>query len=358
MRRMMVWFFLSVKRWLLHPGFALLLLAMPILLWGISTLEPEETEKIQIGVAAEGDGLGTDLKADLMQMSEEESMFEFVSYSTEEELKRAVQMRQAECGYFFPEDLEKKLDQGRYKRSIFVYTAPSTILEPLAGEVVFSVLAAKYDGMIFADYAESQGEQTQRKEPEEFFRKEAISWYQVYQENGSTFDFEFKTEGLDNSDGQMEDAQADNQIFPVRGLIGVFVFLSSFFAACSMKEDEQRGLFLAVPHGEKALCKLGTLAAPVCLAAISGWMGLWVTGEFQGIVLEIAALSACGTVSIFYAWAASAAVPKAEWIAMLIPALALGLLLVCPIFIDAGKWLDFIGLIRWFLPPAWYLGMF
>ncbi len=357
MKRMVVWFFLSVKRWLLYPGFALLLLAMPLLLWGISALEPEETEKIRIGVTAEGDGLGTAVKEDLMQMSEDGSMFEFVSYSTEEELKRAVQIKQAECGYLFPEDLEKKLDQGRYKRSILVYTAPSTILEPLAGEVVFSVLAARYDGMIFADYAESQKE-AQGKEKQEFFRKEAVSWYQTYQENGSTFGFEFKTEGLDNPDGQMKDARADNGIFPVRGLIGIFVFLSAFFAACSVKEDEKKGLFLAVPYGERALCKLGALAAPVCLAVLSGWLSLWVTGEFQGVVLEIASLSACGIVSIFYAWAISAAIPRAEWIAMMIPALALGLFLVCPIFIDAGKWLDVIGMIRWLLPPAWYLGMF
>ena len=38
--------------------------------------------------------------------------------------------------------------------------------------------------------------------------------------------------------------------------------------------------------------------------------------------------------------------------------MALGLFLICPIFIDIGKWLDVIGTIRWFLPPAWYLQFF
>ena len=136
------------------------------------------------------------------------------------------------------------------------------------------------------------------------------------------------------------------------------MFLSAFFAACSVKEDERNGLFLAVPYGERTVCRIGALAAPVCLAALSGLAGLWAAGEVQNAIMEMAALTVCGAGAVFYAGLACMAVPKPEWIAMCIPVLALGLFLICPIFIDIGKWLDVIGTIRWFLPPAWYLQFF
>ena len=173
----------------------------------------------------------------------------------------------------------------------------------------------------------------------------------MYQENGSTFGFEFRT-------SLEEPVLEKKSVFPVRGLIGIFVFLSAFFAACSVKEDERNGLFLAVPYGERTVCRIGALAAPVFLAVLSGLAGLWAAGEVQNAIMEMAALTVCGAGAVFYAGLACMAVPKPEWIAMCIPVLALGLFLICPIFIDIGKWLDVIGTIRWFLPPAWYLQFF
>ncbi len=356
MKRMTIWFVLSIKRWLRHPGFTALLLIMPVVLWGIHRLEPEETSRIRIGVVSEDGGLGTEVVKDLVEMGKAGSMFEFVPYATEEELKKEVQTKAAECGYLFPEGFEEKLEQGRYKRSITVYTAPSTILDPLVGEVVFSALAARYDGMIFEDYVTGT-EQGNQEQPGEKLGKEALYWYQTYLENGSTFGFEYGTL-TDETDQQVRSSLAKKETFPVRGMIGIFVFLSAFFAACIVKEDEKRGLFSAIPYGERMLCKIGALAAPVLLASVSGLSGLWMTGGLESIALEIGALALCGAASVLYAGALCAAAPSPKAIAMIIPALALGLFLVCPVFIDAEKWLDLVGVIRRILPPAWYLKLF
>ncbi len=366
MRRMRIWFFLSVKRWLHHKGFAAVLLAMPAVLWGIQRMEPKETEKIQIGVASEDQGLGAEIAESLSQ-ADSEGMFEFVLYPEEEKLKEAVSARKAECAYLFPEDLEQKLREGNSRRSITVYTAPSTVLEPLAGEVVFAALAARYNGIILQDYIEAQAEETDSGKKETApGREETLFWYHTYLENGSTFRFEYQVlEGEELSDPVRDIEEAEEtgtltkkQIFPVRGLIGIFVFLSAFFSACSLKEDEKKGLFFPLPFYERLLCKGAALAAPVFLSVCAGLISLFAAGDFQGIGLEIGALAACGFFSVMYGAAVSIAVPKAEVLAMMIPALALGLLLVCPVFIDAGKWFDFVGSIQKILPPAWYLKMF
>ena len=113
MKRMTIWFVLSIKRWLRHPGFTALLLIMPVVLWGIHRLEPEETSRIRIGVVSEDGGRGTEVVKDLVEMGKAGSMFEFVPYATEEELKKEVQTKAAECGYLFPEGFEETLEQGQ-----------------------------------------------------------------------------------------------------------------------------------------------------------------------------------------------------------------------------------------------------
>ena len=364
MSRMGIWFFLSVKRWLRHKGFAAVLLAMPVVLWGIQRMEPEETEKIRIGTASEDKGLGEEIAESLSQ-ADTGGMFEFVLYQDEEGLKQAVASGKVECAYLFPENLEQKLREGESRRSITVYTAPSTVLEPLAGEVVFSALAARYNGIILQDYIEARaGEMDSGKKESVPDKEEVLFWYHTYLENGSTFRFEYQVlEGEEipvpaRNIGGENDTLARKQIFPVRGLIGVFVFLSAFFSAYNLKEDEKKGLFFPLPFYERLLCKGAALAAPVFLAVCAGLISLFVAGDFQGIWLETGALAACGFFSVLYGAAAGLAVPKAEVLAMMIPALALGLLLVCPVFIDAGKWFDFIGSLQRILPPAWYLKIF
>ncbi|MCI8830053.1 MAG: hypothetical protein HFG43_03585 [Lachnospiraceae bacterium] len=366
MSRMWIWFFLSVKRWLRHKGFAAVLLAMPVVLWGIQKMEPEETEKIRIGVSAKDQGLGAEIAGSLSQ-ADTEGMFEFVLYQKEEELKEAVAARKVECAYLFPEDLEQKLREGNSRRSIIVYTAPSTVLEPLAGEVVFSALASRYNGIILQDYMEAQTEEMGQEKGETApDREEALFWYHTYLENGSTFRFEYQVLEEERIPGSVLDAEGrqeagtltKKQVFPVRGLIGIFVFLSAFFSACNLKEDEKKGLFFPLPFYERLFCKGAALAAPVFLAVCAGLISLFAVGDFQGIWLETGALAACGFFSVLYGAAVSMAVPRGEALAMIIPALALSLLLVCPVFIDAGKWFDFIGNLQKILPPAWYLKMF
>ena len=172
MRQMGIWFWLSIKRWLLHPGFAALLILIPVLMAGIRSLEPEKTEKITIGVWAEGDGLGQETAQEL---STRDGMFQFVLYASEDEAIEAVETREAECAYLFPADLQERLAGGDYRRCIAVCTAPLTILEPLTGEIVFAALASRYDGVLLEEYAEQEeafGEldETGREQLRELYR--------------------------------------------------------------------------------------------------------------------------------------------------------------------------------------------
>ena len=61
--------------------------------------------------------------------------------------------RRAECGYIFSEDLLEKLESGRFKRSITLVAAPSTAVDKLSSEVVFSGLFTVWGRSLLETYS-------------------------------------------------------------------------------------------------------------------------------------------------------------------------------------------------------------
>ena len=103
--------------------------------------------------------------------------------------------RKAECGYLIPENLEQKINSGRFKRSITVFSAPSTVTASLSTEVVFSELAAIRNKDILEDYVEqgaafdalgAAGSPERKKAS-----GQAGDLYKERMEDGSTFRFEY-----------------------------------------------------------------------------------------------------------------------------------------------------------------------
>ena len=112
--------------------------------------------------------------------------------------------RRAECGYVVYAGLEEKLDAKSYKRSIGVYSAPSTVAAALSTETVFAALMEIYDGELLADYvAENElfdplG--TAGGEAREKAAAQARELYAKWLESGSTFRFQYQFQGRDGED--------------------------------------------------------------------------------------------------------------------------------------------------------------
>lgn len=351
MRRVGIWFWLSIKRWLCRPGFAAIAVLMPVLLWGVHVLEPETPERILVGVAAEGDGLGRQVAEDLTGY---EGMFSFVWYDSPKQAAQAVAKKELECAYVFPADLENSLERGTYRRSITVYTAPSTVLADLTGEVVFAALAARYDPVILEEYV---AQEDAFKEDPEKARAEALELYGEYAGNGSTFQFEYGM--LGDQSGLLEpEAPEAARVFPVRGLLAVFLFLTAVFSAYHLGEDERRGLFLPLLPAERPLCKAAVLMAPAAVLGVSGLAALALTGEWKGKGLEVGAMVLYVLACSAWAGLARSAVRKHQILAALVPFLALALLVLCPIFVDASRYWPIAEALRKFFPAAWYLEWF
>lgn len=56
MRKIMIWFFLSCKRYLKQPAFLAILLFLPVMAFGAAKLQQDGAQKIRIAVCAEEQG--------------------------------------------------------------------------------------------------------------------------------------------------------------------------------------------------------------------------------------------------------------------------------------------------------------
>ena len=161
--------------------------------------------------------------------------------------------------------LEEKLDTKSYKRSIGVYSAPSTVAAALSTETVFAALMKIYDGKLLADYVAENELFAPLGAPGGEAREEAAvqvrELYEKWLGNGSTFRFQYQFQGREGENMDFDGGQTD--VFPVRGLVAVYVFITGLYGAVVMCGDEERGLFLPLSYGYRIPCRVASMAAPV-----------------------------------------------------------------------------------------------
>lgn len=345
MDKALIWFLIFCKRQLKSPFFMILLVLLPFLMYGINELEKKDESGILIAVYVQEKGLAEDI-ADILY--EKNGIFSFYPSESIEELMNDVTSRKAECGFVFAEGFEKKLDLGKFKRSIKIYTAPSTVLSSLASEVVYSALIERYGKSLLLNFVQNN-ETFKTLNLEEIEMRSAVLYDQYYRD-GSTFSFTFEEF---HTGTELETKR--KTFFPVRGMVAVYLFVVGAFAGVSLCMDEAKGLYVTLKYKEKHWCALASMMAPVAMAACSGLGALWITGSMNGILLEFAAMAvyAAAIVIAFYLW--GKIVKHAVVLCSLITFWTIGSLMFCPVFLDITMWIPGIGILSRAFLPFYYL---
>lgn len=338
-----IWFLLSCKRQVKRVSFLVVLLCIPLLLFAAAALSRKEDGGLRIALYGE-EGLGREAAEALIRLP---GACSFYLCESEEEVKQDVAAGRAECGYLFPDDLRERLEQDGFRRSIQLYFSPASVLSSMSEEVVFSVIMEIYGPELLERYSREQG----------WDQAAVEALYQKYSADGSTFSFRYEEDGK----GTWEENRLA-VIFPVRGIGAVFVFMTGIFAAAALAEDEKKGLFLRVSGARKHwYFFLGILAA-VFLGAAAVLISLFLTGEAaggaSGFWKEIAAMAVYGTGVALFSCLLKQAARRGEVIVSLTPFFLIGSLALCPVFIDAGRWIPGLRTAGRLFLPWYYLRLF
>lgn len=363
MTRVVTWFLLSCKRYGKRLSFLFILLLLPAGMAVLGALEQNKPREIRIAVfvhnGQEGE-LGEKLAESLVSRKPKDGMFRFYLCRDEKQLRDEVSSRRAECGYVIEENLEGKLNRNQYKRCVTVYSAPSTVTARLSTEVVFSVMMELYDKILLEIYAAEDDLFRSVGTPESPERtdlsKQAGELYDRWINSGKTFHFEYVSP--DSSGNTIASASSAPDIFPVRGLVAVCIFIVGLYGAVTTGTDEQKGLFLPLPYRLRIPCRIACIAGPVFMAAVSGLLAVWVGGSSQGIAKELTSMGGYLILVVLFSFLLSIICRKPQVLCCLIPFFLIGSLIFCPVVVDAGQFFPIFRQIGKLFLPYYYLSLF
>lgn len=364
------------KRMWKTPGYLTIFFLTPFFLILLSEMTEREDAGIRVLVYMDIPEEKSNAEADMAdrktvflreierRLLEREGAIVFDICGSEEEVKRQVAAKRAECGYVFPKDLFERLDEGRYTRSIKSYGSAQTGMQTICDEVLFAEIFSVYEEMTFgeqisswfltesteADSLEETGEQT-AKRAEELMEK--------YLHNGSTFQFtyeDYQTEEPKDSREAVQTAKRDEGtggIVPVRGIMALMIYLCALCGTLDALEDEAAGRVQRL-H-KKWMFQTFTVLVPALFMGVAALLVFAVTGNLKGIGTEIGGMVFYQMLLIIYCSILKRIWKNEEQFSGVMPVLVLSAAVVCPVFVDLSVFLPVLKVLEKLYPLAYYL---
>lgn len=327
------------KRLLCQKSFWICMIMIPLFSIVMLGLENSTETAVYVAIYAEDKEVWEDF------FYKNDGFVRFYFVSTEEELKRDVLTRKAECGYILTEDLQNKFDEDDWYWGIDVYESSQSMLTKTINETVFSrvfyAISSKwYEGYI-AKKASINGWELGE------LQDTVIKVLEQKMSDGSTFSIE--TEYILPM-GERVDTKAS--VFPVRGIVGMGVYLCALIGVMQVLYDNRKQYFIRKRPG---IARFLTIGSITFYAGAVGYITLLVTGRSRGIWQEFIDIIFYVLLVTFYGMVLQWIVREEKIMAGLIPFLILGSLICAPIFFDLGSMLPVLDIFKKIFPITYYL---
>lgn len=331
------WLVLLNKRLWKKPTFLVLLLLIPLLTVCYTQTTRQEPGLVSVALAQEApDPLAETFIEELLQAS---GMVRFRVCEAPDEAIELVQTGDTDLAWIFPGNLQSKIEAfvrtpSRDQAFIRVYQREDNVLLMLTREIL--------GGQLYRSSSKSLYLQALREllpEAQTLSDETLLAHYGAVDAPDTLFFF--TQEGYVPNTGHLT--------APIRGILAVVVMLGSLAAALYHMEDLSAGTFAWLRQDRLVLAELaGQLLTTVnlalvslvalCLSGLSGplgrelllWGGLCLCGSSFSMMLR----RLCGHPGVLGA---------------LMPLLAVGLLVLCPVFFDTSL----LNPLPWLLPPTY-----
>lgn len=345
MKQMMVWSRLTLKRLFRKKGLILLLLALPLTGAFINYWQANHTQGVEIGLIAGKDAIAQRTINDLLDA---QGLFTFKAYDSETSLTEAVQTRVLEAGFIFSDDLSKKIENGETRDLVRLVRSPATVTHGMAAEVVFAKLLHQASPQLIDDMVRDSG-LFQGNVDSVVQRVQEL--YQTYDDQGGTYQFSY--EYLDG-----EEAQATGiPLFPVKGLIAIFIMLTAWIQVLDHYRDEAQGIYGAFAKNRKKLAMVLAIYLPVFIMTLAGFAFYLTRDPFPEAARELVYLIAYGLSLSLFLLGLKSFFKNPVAFAALMPAVLLGSLVGSPVILDMSSFIKNISLLEKFFFPSYYLAL-
>ncbi|MBE5888979.1 MAG: hypothetical protein E7283_09180 [Lachnospiraceae bacterium] len=273
MEKRIVWYQLFLKQNIKKPTTWIMFVLMLGLLWIVANIHIPDGTNHTIMVCYQDSSYEKEIE-NLLKNSKTE--FEFVSVENADEVYSAVEKGRAECGFVLSEDFDRQIEKGKWKEIVFCYTSPFGTKTEVAKENFFAAMFPIYSKWLLTTTEGDIYKKTNAGRMEELLEKHDAFL-------GGELMLSFEEIRVDGTEVVEEKA---NSIYPLQGLVELFVLLAMLLAAGGYGQKETAQIESALLIKEKIQFRYIYLLASGTLTAVIGFVAILFTTDSRGVLIE------------------------------------------------------------------------
>lgn len=281
----------------------------------------------------------------------DDGLYRFYRSSSLDYMQEDINLRKAECGYEFPNDLESQMQAGE-DGCISVYTSPSTVLTAVVNEAVYNAIFQEYAKTMLADFIASYDVVSLKKADE--LKALVDEHYEYEKENTPVFHVVYE-----DIPENFYDDQALFQI-PVRGLAILFIMLTALAGSSQYRHDAKKGRFLLRRPDEKWFVPFLYSYLPALFLSVFGLLAL-IIGSVAPVnvtlIAELALLIVFSALCSILCTLLGQIIKSSLAFDALIPVILLFCLLYSPVLMDLRDFIPGYKVLSWLAPTKWYFAL-
>lgn len=344
-KQILCWCALLWKRLYRKLTFVLLLLMIPVLVFGYGTTVKEDSGVVAIALATES----SDEELLYQQVTQElmkSQLIRFIPCESPEAAQQMVRALDADAAWVFADDLETKIYDFVAKRTrknafVTVYEPEAAITLMMARELLSGVMFPYCSEAMYLTYIREKAPELREVSDETL-----LEYYHTVDPEGGLFAYT----GVDGEPVE-QNTQVSYLEAPIRGLLAVVIALTGLATAMYYIQDEKNGTFSWVPERRRPAVELGCQMISVVNVIIAALISLALIGQTVSLGRELLAAVLYSLCIAAFAMAMRRLAGGMRGLSLLTPLLVVMMLAICPVFFDLGN----LRQLQFLLPPTYFV---
>lgn len=325
----------SVKAWLKRPASWLQMVALAGLLVLVSQMTFPSAENCYVGICYKQ---GSEAETFVNKLKQTETIFQWIPYSTKQEMRKDITEGVLECGFALPDNMEERMKKGDMHAQISYYATPFSTKGAVAQETVYAAFFACYSDQIL------------HKKQNEIFGVQDVGDVlaeknKAYQKSNAVF--AIHQEHMASKKMQRETWKTR----PLRGVAAVLLFVLCLQALPGIWRI---GPLRAVSTTRCWYCRYLGLVAAITVPAL-GCLPFVLQDREHGIGVELLLLIGYVLGTALFVLICGVFLKKETTFAAWTVVLTVLQILLAPVFLELPQKVPALRLMAKLLPITWYL---
>lgn len=363
--KVFTWYILLNKRLLKRYSFILMLVLLPLLLFGLKSVSKEESGILHIALVLEENSyINNEIKKEL---TDKESIILIKEERSKDEALSMLKSGKFDAVWILPKNIEEKINKYLSKGDylIEVYEKENSTILNLAREKLYKAVNPFISYQVYEKYMHKLLSYNELNDGE----KKAIDTDLKKYYNKQDIDKNLLKFAYIDGDEYVEKQDKKTYLLsPVRGLVAMWLVLCAMAVNIYFLQDEKSGLFVWIDRKSRWLFSLAYQFAIMFNLALFSALILWLMKMGEGGLRQLLAMGLLLVSAIAFTSLLRLVFRNMNILISLIPIMLLYLLISAPIFIDIGYkgiqglspiyyYLNLVYDISYLLPYTLYTGV-